>query len=151
MRLYLDTSVYGGYFDPEFEKWTRPLFQRIMAGEHMLLRSPLVDIELQGAPIHVRNLMTEIPPSSVEHIETGKEVDDLALEYVKAKVVGETSFTDCQHIALATLKHADVLISWNFKHIVNVPRIRGYNSVNMRFGLGLLEIRTPIELFAHGN
>lgn len=151
MRLYLDTSVYGGYFEPEFEKWTKPLFQRITDGEHTLLRSPLVDIELQGAPVHVRNLLAGIPQRSVEHIETGKQVDDLAFEYVKAKVVGETSFTDCQHIAMATLAHADVLISWNFKHIVNVPRIRGYNSVNMRLGLGLLDIRTPIELFAHGS
>lgn len=61
--------------------------------------------------------------------------------------MGETSLGDCQHIATATLNYADVLVSWNFKHIVNLPRIRGYNSINLREGHHTLEIRTPKEIF----
>ena len=151
MRLYLDTSVFGGYFEPEFEAWTKPLFGKIKSGDHTLLHSPLVRIELQDAPARVRELFESIPKNSLETIETNEQVDDLALEYIKAKVVGATSFADCQHIALASLVRADVLVSWNFKHIVSVPRIRGYNSVNLRLGLQLLDIRTPIELLSHGH
>jgi len=72
-------------------------------------------------------------------------VVDLASEYIAEKVVGQTSFADCLHIAIATINRADYLISWNFKHIVNVQRIRGYNSINMKNGYHLIEIRSPRE------
>lgn len=55
---------------------------------------------------------------------------DLADKYISEKVVGLTSLEDCRHIALATINRVDVLASWNFKHIVNLERIKGYNSVN---------------------
>ncbi len=60
--------------------------------------------------------------------------------------VGKTSMDDCIHIAVATLSEVDILVSWNFKHIVNVCRIRGYNSVNLRLGYSTLEIRSPREI-----
>ena len=80
---------------------------------------------------------------NTEFIEVTEEVIDLATEYIAEKVVGQTSFADCLHIALATINHADYLISWNFKHIVNVQRIRGYNAINLKNGYKLLEIRSP--------
>ena len=149
MRLYLDTSVYGGYFDTEFETWTKPLFECIGEGLHSVIRTPLVELELLGAPVQVQELYASLPKAAKEAVVTNLMIDELALEYIRARVVGESSMADCQHIALATLINADVLVSWNFKHIVNVTRIRGYNSVNMRHGLRLLDIRTPIELLAH--
>ncbi len=69
--------------------------------------------------------------------------------YIAERVVGQTSLADCQHIALATINKADVLASWNFKHIVNLERIRGYNSVNFREGYQMIEIRTPNEIFSN--
>ena len=151
MRLYLDTSVFGGYFEPEFEAWTKRLFERVMNGDHIVLYSSLAKLELVGAPPRVRELAEGLPISLVEAVELTDEARRLALEYVHARVVGATSLPDCQHIAMATLVHADVLVSWNFKHIVNVPRIRGYNSVNHRLGHPMLDIRTPIELMSDGN
>jgi len=56
----------------------------------------------------------------------------MAEEYIREKVVGETSRDDCRHIACATINKVDYLVSWNFKHIVNVFRIRGYNSINLK-------------------
>ena len=64
-------------------------------------------------------------------------------------VVGQTSLTDCRHIALATVHRVDVVASWNFKHIVNLERIKGYNSVNLRMGYPAIEIRTPQELVSY--
>jgi hypothetical protein len=66
--------------------------------------------------------------------------------FVNEKVVGETSFDDCLHIATATLNKVDILVSWNFKHIVNVYRIRGYNSINLRLGYMNLNIHSPKEI-----
>ena len=53
---------------------------------------------------------------------------------------------DARHIALATVSHVNVLVSWNFRHIVNLWRIQAYNSVNLREGYSMLEIRTPREV-----
>ena len=69
--------------------------------------------------------------------------------YITENVVGKTSREDCFHIALATIHNVAILVSWNFKHIVNVMRIRGYNAVNYKFGHKLLEIRTPREILEY--
>ena len=53
---------------------------------------------------------------------------------------------DALHIAVATVARVDVLVSWNFKHIVNLRRIHAYNAVNLKRGYPLLEIRTPREV-----
>ncbi len=75
----------------------------------------------------------------------------MTLKYIEEKVVGKTSLADCQYIALATINNVDVLASWNFKHIVNLERIRGYNSINIREGYKMIEIRTPKEIFDYGS
>ena len=94
--------------------------------------------------------MGSLPESQVERVSTTDETKKLAQRYIDEKVVGPTNFDDCLHIALATLAKADVLVSWNFKHIVNVTRIRGYNSVNMKLEYAQIDIRTPYEVI-HDN
>ena len=84
-------------------------------------------------------------------VRLSKDASELADKYIEAKVVGKTSKADCQHIAIATVCHADVLVSWNFKHIVNLDRIRGYNGINFQNGHQMIEIRTPKEIFNYGN
>jgi hypothetical protein len=54
-------------------------------------------------------------------------------------------------VAMATIHKVDVLASWNFKHIVNLDRIKGYNAVNSRLGYSILEIRSPKDLMDYGN
>jgi len=145
LKLYLDTSVFGGFFEKEFEEHTRPLFERIANGEFILLISDATQEELVTAPPHVRDLLASINVNYIEDVKTTDEAYDLAKEYIKENVVGQTSFTDCIHIALATIRKADYLVSWNFKHIVNVQRIRGYNAINIKNGYSLIEIRSPRE------
>jgi predicted nucleic acid-binding protein len=126
-RIYIDTSVFGGYFDDEFSDHTIPLFDRISNNEFTLLFSAVTQDELEGAPEKVKEFVKSIRVEITEFIETTDEAIDLAAEYIAEGVVGQTSYTDCLHIALATVYKADFLVSWNFKHIVNVQRIRGYN------------------------
>ncbi len=144
-RIYIDTSVFGGHFDEEFAEHTIPLFERLRKNDFILLFSTVTQVELTNAPENVRVLVKSIKVESTEFIETTAEAIDLASEYISEKVVGQTSFADCLHIALATINRADFLISWNFKHIVNVQRIRGYNSINIKNGYKQLEIRSPRE------
>jgi predicted nucleic acid-binding protein len=150
-RIYLDTSVFGGYFDDDFSDHTVPLFDRIQDGEFFLLFSTITQEELENAPERVKQLVTGLKVDWTEFLDVSEEAVELAMEYIREKVVGETSYSDCLHIALATIHRADFLISWNFKHIVNVQRIRGYNSINIKNGYKLLEIRSPREFEKYEN
>ena len=142
----MDTSVFGGYFEPEFELWSKLLIDKIINGEIKMLLSQLTEIELNGAPQNVKDLVKQIPDEHIEFLTITEEANQLAIRYVNENVVGKTSMEDCRHIAIATLNNADILASWNFKHIVNVNRIRGYNAVNYKLGHKILEIRTPREV-----
>ena len=150
-RVYIDTSVIGGYFDEEFKEVTRSFFERFKHGEIIFIVSDLLELELTGAPTRVRELLTKFPSGKIENISITEEIMELADAYIKAKVVGKTSLEDCRHIAMATVYRADVLASWNFKHIVNLDRIKGYNSVNLKYGYQLLEIRSPKDLINYGD
>jgi predicted nucleic acid-binding protein len=121
------------------------LFDRLKNDEFTLLYSTVTEEELESAPQKVKELVQSIKVDNTEFLEASSEAIDLASEYISEKVVGQTSFADCLHIALATINRADFLISWNFKHIVNVQRIRGYNSINIKNGYKQLEIRSPRE------
>jgi len=113
--------------------------------------SDLLDIELINAPEKVRELLYKYSSDKFERIELTEEAIKLADTYISEKVVGRTSVEDCRHIALATINKVDVLASWNFKHIVNLDRIKGYNSVNLRLGYQMIEIRSPKDLINYGN
>ena len=145
-RIYIDTSVVGGYFDEEFSEATQGLFKRLENNEIIFVVSDLLDLELIGAPLNVQELLDRFSPDMFERIQLTEEAIKLANTYVSEKVVGKTSLEDCRHIALATINRVDVLASWNFKHIVNLDRIKGYNSVNYRLGYPMLEIRSPKDL-----
>lgn len=144
-RIYIDTSVFGGHYDEEFQEHTIPLFDRIKGGEFIILYSTVTQEELENAPERVKELVKSLRADLTEFIETTDEAVDLASEYISENVVGQTSYADCLHIALATIYRADFLVSWNFKHIVNMQRIRGYNSINIKNGYKQLEIRSPRE------
>jgi len=148
-RLYIDTSVFGGHYDVEFAEFTVPLFERLNEGEFTLLFSTVTQEELITAPQKVKELVTKIKVEHTEFLVTNEEAVDLAIEYITEKVVGQTSYADCLHIALATINRADYLISWNFKHIVNVQRIRGYNAINIKNGYKQLEIRSPRDFVSY--
>lgn len=150
-RIYIDTSVVGGYYDEEFKEDTRKLFERLENDEITFVVSDLLDLELLDAPQRVRELLLKYSPDKFERIELTEEATRLADTYIKEKVVGQTSITDCRHIALATINKVDVLSSWNFKHIVNLDKIKGYNSVNLRLGYMMVEIRSPKDLINYGN
>ena len=150
LRIYIDTSVLGGYFDDEFNVDTKLLFDEILRGEFKLVISDLTERELVNAPERVRTLLRDLTVD-FEVIAVTQESIDLATDYINEKVVGQTSMDDCIHIATATIHKLDLLISWNFKHIVNVIRIRGYNSINLKNGYSTLEIRSPKDLINYGN
>ena len=145
----MDTSIFGGLYDVEFQEFTEPLFERIRNSEFKIIHSNVTDKELENAPDKIKATTKLLPKESTEYIKSDVESAKLAKRYIEEGVVGATSYTDCLHIALATIHNANILVSWNFKHIVNVVRIIGYNSVNLLEGYKQIDIRSPRELMTY--
>jgi hypothetical protein len=150
-RFYFDTSVSGGMFEAEFEEESTLLFEKVKLGQIICVYSNLTESELSNAPHKIKDFFNSLTDEQKEFIPVTPQALSFAQSYINEKVVGLTSLDDCIHIAVATLSKVDILISWNFKHIVNVYRIRGYNSVNLRLGHSTLEIRSPKEIVGNEN
>lgn len=130
--IYVDTSVFGGKFDIEFEFWTELFFEKVFYSDVVLIYSDVAQEELKNAPRSVKDFVNSIPNKNIIRTELTEEAILLAEKYLEEKVVGKLSRADCYHIAIATILKADILVSWNYKHIVNIQKIHGYNAVNLK-------------------
>jgi len=146
LRVYSDTSVFGGPFDVQFAGPSKAFFARVLKGDFRIVISRLIADELSLAPEAVRAHLDTIPTGSLEYHEIGEEMERLQAAYLAAGVVGSASKADALHVAAATVLGADMIVSWNFKHIVNFQRIRGFNAVNLAQGYRTIDIYSPLEV-----
>jgi len=150
-KIYIDTSVIGGCYDEEFSEISNKLFYEFKKGIKIAVISDLTLLELKNAPVRVRNKLEEIPDNYKINILFTSEAEQLARRYIAEKVITINNLTDARHIALATINNIDILASWNFKHIINMTRIHGYNAINLKEGYHLLEIRAPRDILEVGD
>ena len=150
MRVYADTSVIGGCEDDEFRGPSRQLMNRFIRGEMTLALSSLTLRELEAAPKPVRKVLERLPSEHTEMVDVSDDAEKLAAQYIERGVISSRMIADALHIAVATVAGVDVLVSWNFKHVVNLIRIQGYNTVNREMGYTELDIRTPREICDDG-
>jgi predicted nucleic acid-binding protein len=148
-RIYIDNSVISGYFDKEFEVATKRLFDRIIAKDFDIYFSQVNMAELSLAPKYIRDIKNLIPTDCYNYLYLSDEANILAETYINEKVLGQASMNDAYHIAIASVNRLDCLISWNFKHIVNFDKIKKFNSINLKLGYPLIDIRTPLEFFKY--
>jgi hypothetical protein len=146
LRVYADTSVFGGCFDDEFRAESIGFFEEVRAGRFILVVSDVTLEELSLAPEPVRRILAGLPPSRVAVVTSSEESNDLKQAYLDAGVVGPASRNDAAHIALATIFSADLVVSWNFKHIVHFEKIAGYEGVNSLRGYRSPKIYSPREV-----
>ena len=146
IRIYVDTSVIGGTQDEEFAGPSKRFFERVRNGQYVLLISPTTTGELEEAPPAVRAVLDALPPARIEHVPLEAEVDILANAYIEAGALGGAHQADASHGAAATVAGADLILSWNFKHIVRYDRVRKFNGVNTIMGYHTLDIRSPMEI-----
>jgi len=145
IKYYLDTSVYGGYFDPEFEIVTRQWFDRFLSEDAVIVQSFLTNIEICNAPTKVRDLYHSTPSERIIHVDYSAEIDQLAIRYIEAGVNNQNNIADCLHVATASVSAADALISWDFKHILHPDRVLGYLTINQLAAVPKLKILSPNE------
>ena len=145
-RIYVDTSVIGGCYDDQFREQSTQLFEVFRQGEATMLISNITLDELADASHPVRQATSAVPSEHTELLATSMKAEELADAYITGDAIGRANRTDALHIAIATLAEADVLASWNFRHMVNWRRIRVYNEVNRQNGYPAIDIRTPEEI-----
>ena len=144
IRVYADTSVFGGVFDVEFESASRTFFDQVRANRFELAISGLIQQEISSAPLRVRELLSSLREHTfVEDITS--EATDLQDAYLNAGILTQRSLTDALHIAIATLSRCEIIVSWNFRDIVNFRKIPQYNAVNIAYGYNELRIMSPPE------
>ena len=146
---YVDTSVIGGVFDSEFMQWSIKLMENVKTGKMIAMISDLTLKELDKSPEKVRQIPDTIPDEFKKYVILDDEMKELAGKYISEGIITSAHLVDAQHISIATINRTDVLVSWNFKHIVNLNRIRSYNALNLKNGYQMLEIRTPREVLDH--
>ena len=147
-RLYLDASVFGGCFDTAegWEEDSRRVLDYCVIGRAVLLTSPELEEELADAPERVILAFASVPSTHREVVSITDEVQDLAEAYLAAGIVGPRWRADCIHVAAATIYRADSIVSWNFRHIVRLDKIRAFNAVNLAQGYGVVTILSPKEV-----
>lgn len=144
-KLYLDTSVIGGYFDNEFEEDTRKLWQLMQLGKYKFYTSDVTVREINKAPKNVQKLFKETFNDKDLFI-VSDEVTYLSKKYVELGILKLTSIDDATHVAVASVSNIMVLVSWNFKHMVNLRNKEAFNGVNSLHGYPNIRIVSPKEL-----
>ncbi len=145
-RIYVDTSVLGGCFDREFEQWSNALVQDFRQSRLHPILSDLLAAEIKNAPEQVRALHTELQARFGPGIRLSPEAIELTDRYAVHGILPPRLRNDMLHIALATVANADVVASWNFRHIVRFDKIRLFNAVNLEAGYKPLAIHSPREI-----
>lgn len=150
LRIYVDTSVIGGCFDPEFQTWSNDLVDDFRRNRFHPVLSDVTQAEIAYAPEVVRELHEELV-AIAEILPVTDEALEVLARYEAHEVLGPRFRNDMLHIALATVAEVDVLVSWNFRHIVRLDKIRLFNGINMELGYKTLAIYTPREVTTHGR
>jgi len=149
LRIYIDTSVLGGCFDVEFSEWSNGLIRDFRANRLVPVLSDVTAAEVVDAPARVRELHQEMLVLAGSVLVLTPEVGDLVAAYEARKILAAKYAADMRHISLATIAAVDSLVSWNFKHIVRLEKIRLFNAVNVELGYQPLNILSPREVTTH--
>jgi predicted nucleic acid-binding protein len=144
--VYVDTSVFGGYFEKQFSESSIQLLNEFKKGHKNMMISEVVINELKDAKERIKQLPFHVPVHFLTIARTSVKALKLAALYIAEGVLTNNSYNDAMHIATATLQSADVLASWNFKHMANSGRIEKYNIINQNMGYRQIKILTPREI-----
>jgi predicted nucleic acid-binding protein len=144
-HAYVDTSVYGGVFDEEFTDASKDFFDLVMTGRIQLFTSEVVSDEIALAPGKVRDYFDMLLPKATI-VKVTAETLSLQQAYILAGILTEKWYDDALHVAVATVAGCDLIVSWNFKHIVNFNKIPKFNAVNILQGYRHIDIYSPFEV-----
>jgi predicted nucleic acid-binding protein len=150
LRIYLDTSVLNFYYaedSPKEMAITRQLFTEIADNLFEAFISAVVIDEVEAAEEAIRHPLTNlIITYDLKILETDPEVDYLAQKYIENKIIPPKYGRDAYHIAYTTIYELDLILSWNYEHIVKLKTKTGVNGINKLEGYREIEICSPWEV-----
>lgn len=145
IRVYADTSVFGGIFDDEFATASQLFFEQVQQGQFQLITSQVVAAEINLAPEAVQEFFSQML-TLAEVVEVSEDALKLQQAYLNAKIVSPKSSLDALHVALATVTNCRLIVSWNFKHIVHFQKVPLYRAINLVQGFSEIDIYSPLEV-----
>jgi len=149
-RIYLDTSVISHLYAPDTpEKMadTLRLWNLLETGKYDIVISEVVTLELEQCAKVKRQLLADFM-QRIQYVEVESNNDSVALasKFIDFGILAEKSFDDCRHIAAALVSGCDIIVSWNFKHIVNPDTIAGTRKIAVAGGFQDIIICSPSML-----
>ena len=156
LRIYLDTSIIGYlYQDTQPEKMaeTQKLWEQIKNGAYEVFVSVLLLAELRNnSNEEIRNILLKfLAEINYEMVIVTSEIEKLARLIITQGILTKKSYEDCLHIATALVCDCNLLISWNFKHLVNIRTINGVRAISNLEGYRPIDIVTPTFLIQEGD
>ena len=146
-KLYFDTSVPSAYYDKrtkERMEFTKEFWVKV-DGYELYISTLVIDELKQADPKSLKEKLLKLVDGCAI-LELDDEIWNLAEAYVKANILPQKYFNDALHIAVSVVNGIEFLVSWNFKHFVNVKTRHMVNVVNHKEGYGIIEIIAPPEL-----
>jgi hypothetical protein len=150
-RVYVDTSVIGGCLDPEYAPWSKGLIDDFRLGLFKVVLSDIIAAEIEDAPQGVQEIYAELLAMEPDFVGVTESALELADLYQQRSILTPKFYADGLHVALATVAEADLMVSWNFKHIVHFDKIRLFNAINLERGYKPLQIYSPREVTSYGE
>ena len=148
LKVYLDTTIFNFVFAedaPAERDLTRKFFSQI--NQFDVFVSDIVIEEIAECPAPKRQkMMSLIEKHNIQELSLDESSRQLAIKYIKEGIIPMKYQDDALHIAIASVNEMDVLLSWNFQHIVKLKTKRESVGVNMLMGYGSIEIYTPREV-----
>ena len=156
LKIYLDTSIIGYLYQetqPEKMADTQKLWEQIKNGDYEVLISNLLFEELSNTPNEeIKNILLEfLAEINYEMASITSETERLAVMIISHGILTKKSYEDCLHIAVALVHDCNLLVSWNFKHLVNIRTINGVRAISNLEGYKSIDIVTPTLLIQEGD
>ena len=149
-KIYLDTSVVSYLNQPDMpDKMndTLALWEEIKAGEYKAVISEITTRKLMNCAEPKRSIMADyLNEADFEVLTINDEIKELAQEIINRGILTPKSLDDCTHIAVAIINNCDIIVSWNFKHLVNVRTINGVLAITVSNHYKQIDIYTPSVL-----
>ncbi|MCL2089156.1 MAG: PIN domain-containing protein [Oscillospiraceae bacterium] len=154
-RLFIDTSVIS-HLDapdtPDKMQDTHKLWDEIKTGVYDILISDIVIEEIaRCSQPKLDKLLGYLAEIEYQRIDSNDEIEEIAAQIIELKILKEKSRDDCMHIGAAIAGKCDYLVSWNFKHMVNVKTIKGVRAVTNLLGYNNIDIIQPTMLVEKGE
>ena len=150
LKIYLDTTVISYLYQqdaPDKMNDTLRLWEEIKQGLYEVYISNVALDEISKCKEPKLSILEKhLAEINFEYVSADKEVKELAGKFIDNNILTNKSIDDCRHIACAMINECDMIVSWNFKHIVNYKTIKGVKLLSVMTGYDEVAIYTPTIL-----